>query len=513
MKAREGPSTFQKLPSPLPPCKTIRFKSEQTRHTDQQCYECQRNGHYAQNCTKCAPRLPPMLQNANIEIALTKEEIIDQHIWKLVPNTPPPSNLPKICFKSSSPHSKGRPCPSNTGHVTTAAVVHALPKKQQRTLMCKLLNSKDPSLWFIASAWTRKQTDNVFPSNRKSMTLRFYAHSSRKHMEGIMLLDSGATENFMSLEYAKWLRLPIKRLPKLHMLLNVNGTLNKQGRLEYYTDLQVQTGSQQYNMWFFLLNLGKQKAILGYPWFTAIQPKIDWAKGWINTLQLPIILHTHDAHQACFLPQSVQTKPLQNKETLLIGRISWAPEISQQTMSSMLAEQAPKDKPNPILTKYQHHKWIFSKEASQHFLEPRIWDHTIELKPRAPSMLPRKIYLLNPLEQEELWKFVQDHLSKGYICPSKSPYASPFFFIKKKDGKLCPVQDYHHLNEWTICNRYPLPFIPELINQVRNKDLFTKFNVQWGYNNIHIKDGNECISKVSFLLKSLKVLFLKKDGF
>ena len=128
-------------------------------------------------------------------------------------------------------------------------------------------------------------------------------------------------------------------------------------------------------------------------------------------------------------------------------------------------------------------------------------------------MLPRKIYLLNPLEQEELWKFVQDHLSKGYICPSKSPYASPFFFIKKKDGKLCPVQDYHHLNEWTICNRYPLPFIPELINQVRNKDLFTKFNVQWGYNNIHIKDGNECISKVSFLLKSLKVLFLKKDGF
>ena len=56
-------------------------------------------------------------------------------------------------------------------------------------------------------------------------------------------------------------------------------------------------------------------------------------------------------------------------------------------------------------------------------------------------------------------------------------YAVPFFFIKKKDGKLQPVQDYQHLNEWTICNHYPLPLIPQLINRVRMKKLFTKFDV------------------------------------
>ena len=200
------------------------------------------------------------------------------------------------------------------------------------------------------------------------------------------------------------------------------------------------------------MNLGEQKAILGYPWFAAVQPKIDWAKGWIDTLQLPIVLRAHNAHRARFLPQSVQPKPLQNEETLLIGRISWTPEIRRQTMSSTLAEQAQKDKPNPIPAKYRHHERIFSEEASQRFPEPRIWDHAIELKPGAPSTLPGKIYPLNPLEQEELRKFVQDHLSKGYIRPSKSPYASPFFFIKKKDGKLRPVQDYCRLNEWTIHN-------------------------------------------------------------
>ena len=77
------------------------------------------------------------------------------------------------------------------------------------------------------------------------------------------------------------------------------------------------------------------------------------------------------------------------------------------------------------------------------------------------------------------------------ICHSKSPYASRFFFIKKKDGKFRPVQDYQNLNKWTIPNKYPLPLIPELIHKISGKQWFTKFDVQWGYNNVHIKEGNE----------------------
>ncbi len=68
---------------------------------------------------------------------------------------------------------------------------------------------------------------------------------------------------------------------------------------------------------------------------------------------------------------------------------------------------------------------------------------------------------------------------------------SPFFFIKKKDGKLRPVQDYRKLNEHTIRNRYPLPFIPDLISQVQDAHIFTKFDIRWGYNNIRIKAGDE----------------------
>ncbi len=69
--------------------------------------------------------------------------------------------------------------------------------------------------------------------------------------------------------------------------------------------------------------------------------------------------------------------------------------------------------------------------------------------------------------------------------------ASPFFFIKKKDGKLRPVQDYRKLNEMTIKNHYPLPLISELMDKLRGAKYFSKVDIRWGYNNVHIKSGDE----------------------
>ena len=129
-----------------------------------------------------------------------------------------------------------------------------------------------------------------------------------------------------------------------------------------------------------------------------------------------------------------------------------------------------------------YHKFskVFSEEASHEFPPTRVWDHAIELKPNAPNTLPGKIYPLSQVELQELQKFVQEHLKRGTIRPSKSPYAASFFFIKKKDGKLRPVQDYQPINQWTIKNKYPLLLIPQLIDRLRGCSLFTKFDVRWG---------------------------------
>ncbi len=87
--------------------------------------------------------------------------------------------------------------------------------------------------------------------------------------------------------------------------------------------------------------------------------------------------------------------------------------------------------------------------------------------------------------------FLDENLASGRIRPSKSPFASPFFFVKKKDGTLRPVQDYQKLNEMTIKNCYPLPLISELIDKLHGAKYFTKFDIHWGYNNVRIRKGDE----------------------
>ena len=86
---------------------------------------------------------------------------------------------------------------------------------------------------------------------------------------------------------------------------------------------------------------------------------------------------------------------------------------------------------------------------------------------------------------------MKDQLRKGYIRLSKLLQILLVFFVSKKDGKKKMVQDYRYLNNWTIKNNYPLLLISDLIDSIGKKKVFTKMDLQWGYNNIRIKEGNE----------------------
>jgi len=133
---------------------------------------------------------------------------------------------------------------------------------------------------------------------------------------------------------------------------------------------------------------------------------------------------------------------------------------------------------------------VFTKEDFDILPEHRKWNHAIELIPRAEPK-SSKVYLLSSLEQAELDAFLEKNLCTGRIWLSKSPIAAPVFFIKKKDGLLWLVQDYRMLNAVTVKNRYPLSLISELVSQLRGAKYFTKLDVQWGFNNVYIKPGDE----------------------
>ena len=165
------------------------------------------------------------------------------------------------------------------------------------------------------------------------------------------------------------------------------------------------------------------------------------------------------------------------------------------TYSAELAEKADREKRKQtfkeiVPEEYRQYAKVFSEVESERLPERRLYDHAIDLKPETPETLRSKIYPMPTNEQQELDRFLEEHLRKGYIVPSKSPIASPVFFIKK-DGRLRLVQDYHKLNDFTIKNWYPLPLASDIINRLRGAHVFTKFNVRWGYNNICIKAGDE----------------------
>ena len=133
---------------------------------------------------------------------------------------------------------------------------------------------------------------------------------------------------------------------------------------------------------------------------------------------------------------------------------------------------------------------VFNKAVFEKLPDWSKWDHAIKLIPNA-TLKDCKVYSLNIKEQEELNKFLKEHLKSGQIWPSKSPCVAPFFFVKKKDGSLQPVQDYRQLNEATIKNKYLLLLIQELIDKVQGAKYFTKLNIWWGYNNVRIREGDE----------------------
>ncbi|KAL5559193.1 hypothetical protein UlMin_035404 [Ulmus minor] len=113
----------------------------------------------------------------------------------------------------------------------------------------------------------------------------------------------------------------------------------------------------------------------------------------------------------------------------------------------------------------------------------------IELLP-GTSPISKAPYRMVPVELRELQTQLQELLDKGFIRPSHSPWGAPVLFVKKKDGTLRMCIDYRELNKVTIKNRYPLPRIDDLFDQLKGASIFSKIDLRSGYHQLKIKEGD-----------------------
>jgi hypothetical protein len=113
-------------------------------------------------------------------------------------------------------------------------------------------------------------------------------------------------------------------------------------------------------------------------------------------------------------------------------------------------------------------------------------EFVIELQP-GTAPISKRPYQMPSKELAELKNQLQELLDKGYIRPTSSPWGSPALFVKKKDGSLRMCVDYHPLNAVTIKNKYPLPRIDVLFNQLVDAKVFSKIDLRSGYHQIKIR--------------------------
>src|SRR5271170_7615690 len=329
------------------------------------------------------------------------------------------------------------------------------------------------------------------------------------------LLDSGAGGVFIDQNYARKLHLDIKMLDIPMKARNVDGTENKRGTIKSYVDLRFRIGSKYFAERFFLTGLGKQTVILGFPWLKKHNPLVNWQTGhidWRNdekdtragpkTTEEDIQEEEEDIRidpkpsiedeEDQELWKNRTLNPMNEDEeeaddTLLISYLEeikddelWINAKMNIAVELAIKEnerEGKKEISTEELVPEDLHDFldVFNEEQADRFPESSPWDHKIEMK---DGFEPKsfKVYNLTPTEQTELDKFLKKNLDKGYIRPSQSPMASPFFFVTKKDGRLRPCQDYRYLNDWTIKNAYPLPLISEIMDKLKGAKYFTKFD-------------------------------------
>ena len=301
----------------------------------------------------------------------------------------------------------------------------------------------------------------------------------------------------------------MRKLPYPHPVFNVDGTLNRHGTITHACDLLVTKGNKRECQRFFVTNLGRDRLLFGYPWFKAFKPEIDWEKGTLLGLKVQI--------------ETLLFRTLQRAKTWVKNKIPVNEDLileAQQTRCTPWLGVTPSEmKGGPVEVncthtavemahkyatehgkeeitlpeKFKHHMALFSDEEANKFPPTQgKGDHKIVLMDTAPTCFNCKVYPLSRDEQKAEDQFIDENLAKGYITPSDSPYGFSTFMVPKKDSKEKQyIIDYRPLNAVTRKDVTPLPNLKQCIKNLQGMELFSKFDICWGYNNIRIREGDQ----------------------
>lgn len=371
----------------------------------------------------------------------------------------------RICFKCKGPYSKTHECPNKDLRILT--VLNGFE-----------VEILDDTLW----DWGDDEND----PNKQLMELSLNAFLGKDTptttklrgrlgpLEVVILIDSGATHNFIAPHVVAKSNLTAVQDRKLQVLLGTGVVVDAQGVCK---EVQFTVQEATFSADFVSLELGGVDVVLGVQWLRKLgKCMVDW-----------------ECHELTFYHEG-RSITLKGDPGLHTSN------MSQQTMAcsamcSLFELDSAKSPTTPLQLQplLQKFHQVFAPPVGLPLV--RGQEHRITLLPGTTAVSVRP-YRYPQASQKAMETMVSEMLTSGIIRPSRSPFSSPVLLVRKKDNTNRFCVDYRALNRMTVPDKYPIPRIDQLLDELHGAAFFTKLDLRSGYHQIRMCEGD--IEKTAF---------------
>ncbi|GJY78896.1 putative reverse transcriptase domain-containing protein [Tanacetum coccineum] len=303
-----------------------------------------------------------------------------------------------------------------------------------------------------------------------------------------ILFDTGADRSFVSTTFSSQIDITPSTLDHYYDVELADGRII--GLNTILKGCTLNFLNHQFHVNLMPVELGSFDAIIGMDWLAKYQAVIVCA-------------------------EKIVRIPWRNKTLIIHGDGSTQGNVTRLNIISCTKTQKYMEKGFPIFLAHVTTKEIEDKSEKKRLEDVPIVQNFPEVFPEDLPGLPptrqvefqidlvpgaapvaRAPYRLAPSEMKELSEQLKELSDKGFIRPSSSPWGAPVLFVKKKDGSFRMCIDYRELNKLTVKNRYPLPRIDDLFDQLQGSSVYSKIDLRSGYHQLRVQE--EDIPKTAF---------------
>ncbi|KAJ3684443.1 hypothetical protein LUZ61_013607 [Rhynchospora tenuis] len=323
-----------------------------------------------------------------------------------------------------------------------------------------------------------QETDPSSTAPTELMTGNLFISGQRAYV----LFDTGCSHSVAARDFVESCGWPTKSQERA---INVQTPLGHfRDVLQCCKGLKVLVNGRELEADMLVLDIAGYDVLLGFDWLTRHKAMIDCSKR--------LVCFQAGSPSPCVYRCKAVGDP-----TIIISAVE-ACNLVQAGCDAYLAAvigEAVGEKPNidtiPMVNEF---KDVFPEEIAG--VPPdREVEFGIELLP-GTTPISKAPYRMAPAEMKELKAQLEELLAKGFVRPSTSPWGSPVLFVRKKDGSLRLCIDYRELNKVTVKNRYPLPRIDDLFDQLQGSSVYSKIDLRTRYHQLKIRPSD--VEKTAF---------------